>query len=1423
MREYQEWGGVNWKKRKEELGGHSITRAAAAANLLKSLEALIAVVQQDSSTGHLHLASHHAASLSAAIQRLCLAIATDGLVSLQGPRHHDVSSPITVVAQHAAHTAVTAPNELLVHTSSTAARCVGGDASSTQTEPRQEPPTSPSMPRQEPPASPSMRRQEPPTSPSMSFLHDQINQPADGAFGDEVAGILHSVASVCTAVLQSVSLTQPDSKKQYKRQHDKPWMSSSRQQPADSINQHSQASPCSSESSGWSRSTSSKQQYKSRPLDPSQGSGVGSLIYEVTSCISPPVKAMSSAEGHGGAAAAQQSISGGCPEGLGAGNGSSSSPGSGSSSSKDSDVVVGTSCSSSSPLLSTLSPRCLAQLIRALVLLRPHPYYVSPGAWRRLAEAAAAAAPRMDINTDVVHLTWAAVKQAELLSSHEEGSNGSGRYNYVWRGQQSTASHGIEGDPYKSTSTSPNNGALKACRSGHCQQEPGATTRLQNGEASGGWQRCGNQVRTWPLEVALGMRVAAAGPEEVAAAGVAAVASLAGGLPKLGKSVPREAYVSLAQGLKYRGPGCTSTAAAFFTTAHYHSHRPSSSSYIPSKLLSSYASMHTPASNMMTTEQHYDAGLVKPPQQKPQLHEGNKEVPNNANLLISCAPLDESRKPSRPSLMAHSSADYYPSMSQAGTGLMVPQALKEDHIDVNQTHSIEKAEAPKEVRQPLIFHMDPKQLARCLSGFASAGHHDVRLFDLAAVQAKRLMPCFGAVELSTLLWAFSKAGHCPRAFMVKTLKRQQKAQMPAGCQQAGQQQQQHPEASKGNYRDPEVEQQQDLWSQDVVPDAAMDLSNYGAFSSSTASAATEDEMLSSSTASAGTEDEMLSSSTASAATEDDEMHNQICRSPSSPSSPSLSSLHALLNDGIRKGATSSAKDDDDDDDTTTSEEGCQEGHTTFEVARDKLNAARGISVGSDPLFLHQESGSFVTALPSGGSGAVLRMLRSNARRLFAAASLHFVDTIGIHNLTDDQLVQLLYVYGGLRHHSVKLLEAAREEVQARLPHLSPRHLYLLAWSFEKVKFYDESLYKALVSAALYRLHDFPLRTLSGFLWALAVARHYDERLYRQAAGVVTDLLKPPNASVGVSTQINLKGMTGGSHQASLASEPALRSHHHSYHHQRASPHDITCIAMAFAQFNHHDEALFQALSAAAVRLLPSMNSWHVSNLTWSLSVVQHFNEKLFAAAFDKIAKEADRHQKAASAAALKASSGSSVVVAAVNKHVVSTQAAMQLYQAWLLLGDIYGGIIDTPAYIPTSLLRSCESLWKQTLMTGITTSDFQIAVGKALLRMGLRPKYEVLTEDGLFSIDIAVKWKGRRLAVEVDGGWHFSRSSTPRVPLARAVSKWRCLEMRGWKVVSVPWFQWFTLEDSDEVRQTYLEDLMDGVLWRTHQSSLYTT
>ena len=64
--------------------------------------------------------------------------------------------------------------------------------------------------------------------------------------------------------------------------------------------------------------------------------------------------------------------------------------------------------------------------------------------------------------------------------------------------------------------------------------------------------------------------------------------------------------------------------------------------------------------------------------------------------------------------------------------------------------------------------------------------------------------------------------------------------------------------------------------------------------------------------------------------------------------------------------------------------------------------------------------------------------------------------------------------------------------------------------------------------------------------------------------------------------------------------------------------------------------------------------------------------------------------------------------------------------------------------------------------------------------------------------------------------------------------------MRGWRVVSIPWFEWFEINEEFEfeleggsnsiakvegsrlrsaLRQEYLQHVLDGTLWRRHQTS----
>jgi hypothetical protein len=86
------------------------------------------------------------------------------------------------------------------------------------------------------------------------------------------------------------------------------------------------------------------------------------------------------------------------------------------------------------------------------------------------------------------------------------------------------------------------------------------------------------------------------------------------------------------------------------------------------------------------------------------------------------------------------------------------------------------------------------------------------------------------------------------------------------------------------------------------------------------------------------------------------------------------------------------------------------------------------------------------------------------------------------------------------------------------------------------------------------------------------------------------------------------------------------------------------------------------------------------------------------------------------------------------------------------------------------------------------------AVLKAL--PGLECEDEAVDGASGYSIDILVKLNkgGHRIAVEVDGPSHFYASG--KKPLGATLLKRRHLGLLGYKVVSVPYFEWMLLKDS---------------------------
>ena len=79
-----------------------------------------------------------------------------------------------------------------------------------------------------------------------------------------------------------------------------------------------------------------------------------------------------------------------------------------------------------------------------------------------------------------------------------------------------------------------------------------------------------------------------------------------------------------------------------------------------------------------------------------------------------------------------------------------------------------------------------------------------------------------------------------------------------------------------------------------------------------------------------------------------------------------------------------------------------------------------------------------------------------------------------------------------------------------------------------------------------------------------------------------------------------------------------------------------------------------------------------------------------------------------------------------------------------------------------SRVRCGGRVWKETVKHTLS-SRFHIDVSKVLRELNVAHDFEYVTEDGLFSLDIALRGPRGPVAIEVDGPYHFTLNT--RQPL----------------------------------------------------------
>ncbi len=100
----------------------------------------------------------------------------------------------------------------------------------------------------------------------------------------------------------------------------------------------------------------------------------------------------------------------------------------------------------------------------------------------------------------------------------------------------------------------------------------------------------------------------------------------------------------------------------------------------------------------------------------------------------------------------------------------------------------------------------------------------------------------------------------------------------------------------------------------------------------------------------------------------------------------------------------------------------------------------------------------------------------------------------------------------------------------------------------------------------------------------------------------------------------------------------------------------------------------------------------------------------------------------------------------------------------------------------------------------VTVSKSHLEVGESLRRLGISHELEYTTADGLYRIDLAIV--ERRIAIEFDGPSHFTRNTLE--PLGHTRLRDRLLSAMGWRVVSIPFFEWDRLHRPEQMH-SYVE------------------
>jgi hypothetical protein len=437
-------------------------------------------------------------------------------------------------------------------------------------------------------------------------------------------------------------------------------------------------------------------------------------------------------------------------------------------------------------------------------------------------------------------------------------------------------------------------------------------------------------------------------------------------------------------------------------------------------------------------------------------------------------------------------------------------------------------------------------------------------------------------------------------------------------------------------------------------------------------------------------------------------------------------------------------------------------------------------------------------LPTPDATAAVAAASAGARadprlRTLEAATLAVVPMFGPQNISNT-----LWGAAGLLHMPPPpLLRALALAARASLPSFTPHALANTAWAAATLRWPGADTLVAAVAREAdrsARLDAFAPQGLSNLLWACA--------------------------TVGVHPGEAVCDIIGRRVAADAASFKAQ---------------ELSAVAWAWAQLRHHPgRRALSALDASLAARLPEFAPQAISNVLWAAAVLQHRPDAALAAVGAAFAPPPQHAQADATEAlaalpegfctqdlanlawslalldafALPLFSSVWAVARVLPPEAFAEEGLRMLFQTVMLAsadaargGRAGVAVLSSPLSPP--LGAAAEAAWRSQVDEHIV-NDLHGAVCAALRAMSIPHSVERLTDDALFSVDVAIEAQPqhspraalssrRRIALEVDGPYHFTSNSRARTGPTRCRDT--LLRARGWEVLPVPFFEWATLRN----------------------------